>query len=504
MQPELLVNTGPTISIAYSSIEAVVSDNESAKTKNAETSKSLFGTTLTCTPIYRLCPLSPPSSPVGQSAHIQLNPSEPSPPTGLPTPPPSPQCSTDDKDALENIGNTPGSLISASAAAGILNEDEKLVKQQERREHQKAVFLRNAKTLRRKHYDRIARGKIAKYITLSYTWGCPLDFEAWLPAPLETIKFEKKQVPPVLERWGVAIRHPSDGTPIQKLHDGTLVEVLKLLDFPSTQNLRLVSKRFNDVYEDNWEDICDAILARHRNIKYIPDFLVPAGSIEEDSELKLRQHYYSISWIVELVLASFRKLADAYDQTLVNDRLYTELYPQSPSKKSPQPKILKGTTYPFPHLMEFLLEKYLEGPRRSKESLLRCWKALPLLDREVAMSEKERQWATSWVMELIRWYLEGDRMVFFAISDVMAGEEDEDILVSENDYCENLKSLRPAQLWELVRLVGIEPETIFGILKSRGFLQDEAEEMDCKQDGIDVKEEFVRARVHQILKGGQR
>ncbi|EWC48025.1 hypothetical protein DRE_02604 [Drechslerella stenobrocha 248] len=372
----------------------------------------------------------------------------------------------------------------------------------------KAKFLENAKNLRRKHYAKAsAYKKLSEYISLSYSWGIPLDFsDALKTVPKTLLLFEKKELPLSLTTEAIPVK--IKGTPpkptIQQIGDRAIAKVMGFLDFPSVHNFRLCSKELDTVYNDNREDICDAIVARTRNIIYVSDYLAPANSVKVDSEDKLLQHHYCIEWIVAAILPSFRDISEKYDKSLCAEGFAQELAKATggyiPPKAKVQPEILRGPTYPLPALMAYLLEKHLGSKRRSKNNLPRYYKQLTKWERQTAMDQKEGERATWWTINLVRWHLAKDRILFYAINDHIAkAYGDEDLMIGKDEYCDFLRQLKPAQLWELVRLVGIKTDDKKDLTQARGFLGAGVDDVDAEEDGTDAQEEFILARVQKVL-----
>ncbi|EPS36663.1 hypothetical protein H072_9771 [Dactylellina haptotyla CBS 200.50] len=449
---------------------------------------------------YAAGPLTPPTTPKKEKLQIlQTLQAFPAVQNNLPTPPPSPQSKGDSAPTLLANG---GQDLTNSAVYSEESVENIRLSEKELYERQKAIFLQNARELRKQHYTRIAAQKMAKYISLSFSWAVPIKFEGWICPLPETIQFERREVMPGKFQKDATFSFPLYKPSIEELNENILVVIMMQLDFPSTQSMRLASKKLNTIYENNWEDICDRILPRTRQLSYIPGYLLPAGSVEENSEIKMRQHCYCISWTVQKLLLSFREIDEKYRSEVLQQGLRRELYKAGEIKalpnESPQPKVLKGATYPFSQLLEFLLEKNFGGPRRSKENLPRYLRNLTMLERGTALDKKEAQMALKWMIELILWYLGKDRAVYYAINDCIAGAEDDDILISQEEYSSFLLGLKPVQLWELVRLVGIKSEEIIEIMKSRGFWQPEVWDSDGVDSG-DLQEEFILARVRQIL-----
>ncbi|KAK6526555.1 hypothetical protein TWF694_005137 [Orbilia ellipsospora] len=467
-------------------------------------SDGLTMATLRCIPPFLVQPPTPPETPTkevleGDTLHMTSI-----IPIDVLTPPPSPK--SEKEESLPNEGSCdPNGSISGDTLA----DDEEQEQERLKHEKQKAVFLRNAKALREKHYAKIAaktatksaREKIAKYIDLSFRWGRPMNFDSWLVSIPETIKFEKREVRTFQKSSMLAVPRSTNRALIQTLTDTLLSKIMANLDFPSAQQLRLVSKRFNEIYNDYREEICDAIAARIPQISYIPDLLLSSGSIRETSEQRLRQKYFCTSWAVQAILSEYRRTAAKYQDMLLEQEIASEIYQAKkfdcPRLQNPRSDLLKGSTYPFPTLIEYLLEKHLGGPRRTRPNLPRLAKKLTSIERSAATDPQESKRALKWIMQLIRWYVAKDMSVYYAINDIITCDADEDVMLSEEEFEEFWRKLEPVQVWELVRLVGIKTETVMRIVTERRFPQ--YEKMITAGNAEDIKDEFILFRVQEII-----
>ncbi|KAF3906779.1 hypothetical protein AA313_de0206925 [Arthrobotrys entomopaga] len=471
---------------------------------SAFTSQGLTRVTLRCAPPFTVEAPTPPETPTTESLEQDILQIASIAPTDILTPPPSPQS---EKEGSLSDETASGSNVSVSGET--LADDEEQARERLRYERQKAIFLRNATALRKKHYakaaaetaTKIAKEKFAKYIELSYMWGRSVDFESWLVPMPETVKFEKRKVKPFQKSSNLAIPQPANGTSLYTLHDTLISRIMENLDFPSTQQLRLVAKKFDAVYSENREKICDTIAARTPQMSYIPAFLFSSESTKMTSEKRLRQNHFCTSWTVQTILSDYRKTAAKYQETVVETELANELYQANkvdcPQLQSPRSDVLKGATYPFPTLMEYLLEKHLGGPRRTRPNLPRLTKKLTLMERSTAMDSQESRKALKWVMQLIRWYVAQDMTVYYAINDSITCDDDEDVMLSPEEFDEFWRKLEPAQIWELVRLVGIKTEGILELVKERGFPR--YEKNITEVDVEEIKDEFILFRVKEII-----
>ncbi|KAK6517572.1 hypothetical protein TWF281_004222 [Arthrobotrys megalospora] len=515
----------------------------------------------------------------------------PQPPiqTGLPTPPPSPQ----------------------SAILPLLAVPAEVMLERQRKERQRLVFLRNAIELRRRHYARISSAnKMATYIRQCNDWGRPIDWGKWVQAIPYRMEFSKRD-PATYQKPRAPQPGPSRSVAkpgsiirralFQHLEDAMVAKIMGMLDYPAVQSLRMAARRFDDIYEEYWEDICDSIFERMcHKISYIPDLLTPAGSPEEDSEDRLRQHHHCIDWIVESVLPSYHEgmatLGDVPAQAATGPVAQMALnssskesgdddegkkesggdegkktsgkgqadkqYPgaiyihkriEEPEEKkvkesnkeaenkgetqnvvegdgaekkddkeeeakkptefeSVRKKITQGETFPFPGLMKYLLEKHLGSPRRSKDNLPRYQKGMTTLEKASLMNRAPEKKIFHWAMNLVVWHLMEQRNVYYAIKQAFCqqkkqeDEEEEEYTdtevvaeaeaeISEREYVERLKWLKPAQLWELVRLVEVRVEDVIALMKVKGFLGCD-DEVECETT---IMEDFIIGRVKQVL-----
>ncbi|KAF3135109.1 hypothetical protein TWF594_008498 [Orbilia oligospora] len=153
--------------------------------------------------------------------------------------------------------------------------------------------------------------------------------------------------------------------------------------------------------------------------------------------------------------------------------------------KFSRPQIMEGETFPFAGLLKYVLEKHLGSPRRADEKK-----------------------AFHWALNLVLWYLKKEPTVYYGIrneflNQIKEEEEDENeegeevvLTITEKEYVERLKRLKPVQLWELVRLIEVKSEDVITILKVKGFLSVDEDEVDKAE----VMEEFIFARIKQVLK----
>ncbi|KAK6499480.1 hypothetical protein TWF506_004110 [Arthrobotrys conoides] len=174
---------------------------------------------------------------------------------------------------------------------------------------------------------------------------------------------------------------------------------------------------------------------------------------------------------------------------------------------SARPQIMEGETFPFIGLLKYVFEKHLGSPRRSKDNLLRYHKGLNKIEQTGLRDGTRDRKAFHWAMNLVLWYLRKERTIYYGIRNEFLNqikeeyeeddeeENEEEFMISDREYVERLKWLRPAQLWELVRLVDVKPKDVMALVKARRVV--EAVEEDV--DEAEVVEEFILGRIKQIL-----
>ncbi|KAK6510264.1 hypothetical protein TWF481_004981 [Arthrobotrys musiformis] len=469
----------------------------------------------------------------------------------------------------------------------------------EQKEKQRLVFLHNAIQLRRRHYARVGAEKIATYIRQCYAWGYPIDWSAWLKAiPPPRVEFPKRdpktyQRPQnIVSALGLPIEDAgSTRSLFPDLNEELKMKIVNLLDYPAIQSLRQTAKTFDNVYDDKWEEICDNIYKEMRHkITHIPEFFTPAGSPEEDSEVKLRQYHYCIDWVVASILPDYHDAKAISDAALVqasNDIVFQSAFTSPSMNKKGQtgkgipiprrnarrkavivgnqgaakyatsfgdkanaqkygwdfgigkdgstlgrtssegsesgrlataagisqparPNITEGETFPFSGLLKYVFEKFLGSSRRSKDNLPRYHRNLNTIERAVLGDSICERRAFHWAMNLVSWHLMKDRTVYYAIrnefleqikreneeDEVFEVEDEDELTISDREYVERLKWLKPVQLWELVRLVKLDAVDIIDLMKVKGFL-----EVDEECDEVELMEDFILARVKQVLGG---
>ncbi|KAF3207991.1 hypothetical protein TWF679_007894 [Orbilia oligospora] len=173
-----------------------------------------------------------------------------------------------------------------------------------------------------------------------------------------------------------------------------------------------------------------------------------------------------------------------------------------------RPQIMEGETFPFAGLLKYVLEKHLGSPRRGKDNLPRYQKSLDMIERMGLKNQADEKKAFHWALNLALWYLKNERTVYYGIRNEFLNQikvEDEEeteegevvvLTLSDREYVERLKRLKPVQLWELVRLVEVKSEDVITLLKVKGFLSVDEEQVDKAE----VMEEFIFARIKQVLK----
>ncbi|KAF3314049.1 hypothetical protein TWF173_005155 [Orbilia oligospora] len=176
--------------------------------------------------------------------------------------------------------------------------------------------------------------------------------------------------------------------------------------------------------------------------------------------------------------------------------------------KFARPQIMEGETFPFAGLLKYVLEKHLGSPRRSKDNLPRYHKRLDMIERMGLKNQADEKKAFHWALNLVLWYLKKERTVYYGIRNEFLNqikEEDEEeneeggevvLTITDKEYVERLKRLKPVQLWELVRLIEVKSEDVIALLKVKGFLSVGEDEVDKAE----VMEEFLFARIKQVLK----
>ncbi|KAK6352001.1 hypothetical protein TWF718_005150 [Orbilia javanica] len=499
---------------------------------------------------------------------------------------------TSDQNPTEQSAPPTPQSITRPFSAELLPEE---ILANEQKERQRLIFLRNAIELRKRHYACLAGAqKIATYIRQCTDWGHPIDWAPWLQAishaqpPMDFPKRDPSSYQqleaPGSGLGGLIAKAQSKRASLLSLDGDVVARIMGNLDYPSLQNLRMTAKKFDDVYDEWWEGVCDRVYKQKvHKISYITDFFVPPGSPEEDSEDKLRQHHYCIDWIVESILPDYCEARTVSDATTVQQSI--EIFQQRPLHQllksgnksgamenerripfhkgdarsrsvivgdqdkyaaiseseesveerksrsvdtngkskadgakqgvfgSVSPQITEGETFPFPGLLKYVFEKHLGSPRRSRDNLLRYHKCLSSIEKMGLRDATDERKAFQWGMSLVAWYLKKNRTVYYAVRNeflkhfktqsggdvegqaTREGEGTEETTISDQQYVERLEWLRPAQLWELVRLVDLKADNLITAMRVRGFL-------GVCEDGVDeveVAEEFLLRRVAQVL-----
>ncbi|KAK6338539.1 hypothetical protein TWF730_002602 [Orbilia blumenaviensis] len=177
----------------------------------------------------------------------------------------------------------------------------------------------------------------------------------------------------------------------------------------------------------------------------------------------------------------------------------------------PRPKITEGETFPFAGLLRYVLERYLGSPRRSKDNLPRYRRALTMTEKTCLADVTVEKKAFHWAMNLVAWHLMKQRIVYYAIRDgfirqmkeedgqdedeVDQGDIPEPLSISEREYVERLKLLKPVQLWELIRLAEVKAGDVVALVKVKSFMGTHEEEETEAQ----LMEELALERVNQVL-----